>query len=225
MEHPPIAVLIPTYNRAATVAAAVKGFRTHAATHYPGKVTFYVGCDGDDETPSVFTGVDDVVVFDNGTPLGLGANLNMLISSTTEPVLFQMDDDHILKQEIDLTSHVHALYDNEKIGWIRLYGVGFHKYVAHLDGHYWIVRWDSPELYINSMRPHIKLRAWHAKYGMYPEGVRLGQTEEQFCHQCKNIGVKDVANWSSSMHVAIPLIGDTENSWDHVGSSWQAKGK
>ena len=79
--------------------------------------------------------------------------------------------------------------------------------------------------------PHLKHRRFHDYFGLYPEGMKLGETEEAFCHQCK----RKVALWNKRKdkkeddaappYVAVPLNSDSETAWMHVGDSWQAKGE
>lgn len=226
-EWPDISVLIPTYNRAEIVHAAIVQFDRNAL--YPGKFVFYVGIDGDDDTKEKLEGsiyANEIVCL-NGprktTGIGnLGANLNMLISSAKSDILFQMDDDHILVRKLDLAPHVYRLMSDPKSGWVRLMWIGGHKYTATLDGAYWVVDWNSPEVYITSNRPHLKRKDFHLYYGMYPEGLKLGQTEEEFSHQCIDVAKAD---GGVGPHVLIPLGVRTEDSWDHIGHSWQLQGE
>lgn len=214
-----VAVLIPTYNRFNVLVQAlgalvtnIKGVRIHPV----------VGNDYPEPLSSNFPHkglMPDVLDEPTGS---LGANLNRLIKYATQggfEYIMQMDDDHILKDKLDLAPHIEALQDGSGIGWVRLMGCGFHRLTADLYGHYWAVRWDSPEVYITSNRPHLKRADWHMKFGLYPEGLTLGLTEEGFCHQCRDVGKAD----PDALKVAIPLTYD-EFCWDHVGDSWQLKG-
>lgn len=210
-----VAVLIPTYNRVRILNDAIYALRTNTKS---AKLHFVIG--NDYEEPITLDWLKEVTVLND--PSGsLGANLNRLIKYAIDngfEYLMQMDDDHMIRSGrggLDLEPHIKALGDG--IGWIRLMGCGFHDLTADLDGHYWRVRWDSPELYITSNRPHIKLASWHLHFGRYPEGQPLGKTEEGFCHQCKAMAADD------SPQVAIPLTYD-EGLWDHVGHSWQLEG-
>jgi glycosyltransferase involved in cell wall biosynthesis len=213
-----VAVILPTYNRAETVKQTIKLLDKHIVID--GKLRFYVGCDGDDDTPEVLSDLRQDI-FLNPNPSGsFGANINRLISMAVMDgydLLLQLDDDHHLKEDLDLNEHARFLVDFEQAGWIRLMGVSYHNFDASLKGMYWYIDWASPELYITSMRPHLKHRRFHETYGMYPEDLKLGETEESFCHQCKNV--------SEGPSVLIPLDVKTESLWDHVGSSWQLAGK
>lgn len=228
-QWPGISILLPTYNRTQTVAMTIS--RLHQFLIYPGQITYWLGVDNDNESAlqvaSYIMEVTGLCVnaIDGPRrkihkPGSLGANINMLLSATHDNLLMQMDDDHHIQRTIDLTSHVEKLLTDTSSGWIRLMGVGFHRYCACLDGRYWRVNWDSPELYIPSNRPHIKHRRFHDHFGLYPEGLKLGETEEAFCHKCK-----DIASKVSGPQVLVPLDVLTETSFDHVGHSFQLLGE
>lgn len=229
---PGVSILIPTYNRTQIVADTVS--RLAQMLVYPGALTFWLGVDNDKEdaaqvksyvekfsgaTVNALNGPRRTNKRINGY---LGANLNMLLkASTKDNILMQMDDDHRLLRKLDICEHVEKLVTDATCGWIRLMGVGFHNYCGCLEGRYWRVKWDSAELYIPSNRPHIKHRRFHNHYGLYPEGLKLGETEERFCHQCKDIALSTKTGPS----VLVPLDVMTESSWDHIGTSFQMQGE
>lgn len=252
MEWPNVSVIIPTYNRPEILLDTLK--RLDARVLYDKKLTFYVGNDGDEDIAEFLMTELHPDKWDDhlpGEPLierlyiytgprragaaeqGLGANLNMLLMSTPDTLLLQMDDDHHLYSILGLNKHVKFLLENEKAGWIRLMGVAHHSYQASLEGEYWFIDWHSSgdySLYIPSNRPHLKHRRFHDTYGYYPVDKTLGETEEGFCHQCRNV----VRRWEKSgrevdelPHVCVPLntVLHTEKGWKHVGSSWQKKGE
>jgi hypothetical protein len=139
------------------------------------------------------------------------------------------DDDHWLCLPLDITKHVKKLMDDTTAGAIRLMGIGGHHYRANLDGLYWRLDWLGPELYICSNRPHLKsISRFHGEYGFYPEGQKLGKTEEDFCHNCIDKATLNLVQGNSTVDVLVPLDVLTESSWqhnEHHGAiSWQAKG-
>ena len=208
----PIAVLIPTYNRHAIVQETVGLLRMHLV--YDGRIDLYVSEDGEMGRISGATLIE-------GPHQGLGANLNYLLMLTSGyDLVMQMDDDHHLRKPLDLTTHAAHLRTNAQAGAVRLMGVGGHRYTASLEGDYWRLHWDGPELYVASNRPHLKHARFHAAYGGYPEGMRLGATEEAFCHQCKDAAK---ALGSTAPAVYVPLCQD-DSAWSHVGDSWQLRG-
>ena len=221
---PSVAVLIPTYNRVNICEDTIWHIDTNLK--YDGLLHIYIGDDGNHdlrEWETVLPRNDkNRTTALRGPKRGLGANLNMLLWKVKEDnhlFVLQLDDDHWLKQPLNLTPHVEKLRDDTSAGWIRLMGIGAHNYRAHLEGSYWRVDWDSPELYLPSNRPHLKHLRFHWNYGLYPEDRKLGETEDGFCHQCKD-------HWRKhgGPDVLVPLDVATESSWDHVGDSWQLRG-
>lgn len=221
MSQSAIAVIIPTYNRPQIVGETIR--RLQHYLRYDGAIDYFSSDDStDDRMPETRAQIENLprLSYVRGPHRGLGANLNALLRRSADyDLLLQMDDDHQLNQLLDLNEHARKLLEDESAGWIRLMGIGFHRYIADLNGHYWRVRWNSPELYIPSNRPHLKHRRYHEHYGMYPEGLTLGQTEEIFCHQCIDRGRR-----SDGPAVLVPLNSMSETAWEHVGDSWQAKG-
>lgn len=230
---PSIGVLIPTYNRPNIVVKCIASLGNNLIRNYPGEMYFYVSMDGDfDSTISAFMNsslkrvVGRKIHLIQGPNKGLGANLNHLLKvSEQREILMSLDDDHILKEPINLKQHVKELLTNPKAGWIRLYWCQGHEYTASLEENYWRIHWDSPFLYIPSFRPHLKHRKFHDYFGMYPENLKLGETEEAFCHQCKNKAKKALIKNSNPQipHVMIPL-NHVDHIFDHMGESWQKKG-
>jgi len=232
MSYPDVMVGIPAYNRPDTVRITVEKLLRNL--NYEGNIRIVVSEDGDyDATRLALARVGDgsyalkevilkEVILVDGPKKGLGANLNCLLSIAERwsiDFILNMDDDHWLEESLDLTPHVLHLQEDIKAGWIRFYGIGHHNYVGVLKGRYWYVKWNSPDLYIPSFRPHLKHIRFHNHFGKYPEGRTLAMTEEGFCHQCK-----DKARKVGGPQVLVPLMYDLD--WSHgVGvESWQSKG-
>ena len=212
-----VAILIPTYNRNMILNRCVRALLDNILE--VDNIHILIGNDGDQRTIS---NGPKVTVFQEPTG-SLGANLNRLINYAMAhdfDYFLQMDDDHILQEELSLEPHIYAMNEDSEIGWIRLWGVDDHRYTADLWHGYWRVKWESKELYITSNRPHIKRRDFHQYYGYYPEGLKLGATEEAFCHQTRDRGRENLIG----MKVCVPLCFDDKKSWDHVGHSWQQRG-
>jgi len=210
-----IAVLLPTYNRPVIVAQTIKRLKQHLK--FDGYIQYYVGNDGDPIS------LEHGVVLDSPKK-GLGANLNFLIKKAMADgfeLFMCMDDDHWLNEPLDLTPHAEKLLTDKSAGWIRFMGVSHHKLTAKQEGMYWRVNWNSEGLYITSMRPHLKHVRFHQHFGYYKEGLKLGRTEESFCHQCKDKARKKL---DTAPSVLIPMDFNTEKAWQHVGDSWQLRG-
>lgn len=214
---------IPAYNRPNTIRITVEKLLTNLK--YDGRIHILVSEDGDiGKTEEALAEYDQygVVTVISGAGRGLGVNLNTILSIARGrkfEFIMNMDDDHWLEKPLDITPHVKHLMEDEEAGWIRFYGIGHHNYVGDLRGRYWYVRWNSPELYIPSFRPHLKHIRFHDHFGNYPEGLKLGATEEGFCHKCR-----DIAREKGGPKVLVPLMYDLD--WSHgVGTeSWQRKG-
>lgn len=230
MTLPPLSILIPTYARYETLIEAI--IRLNRFLAYPGKVTIYVGDDTpQDQQALTCYGVGDIPIIVISQPSGsLGANLNRLLRATPDNLLMQMDDDHLLTGPLDLEPHARRLLEDESAGWVRLWlpectcdGSHYYKFSAQMKGGYWRVEPYS-ELYGPSNRPHIKHRRFHKHYGPYSEGLKLGATEEEFCHRWQ-----DKASKEPGPDVLIPVHLGDPRTWLHgadVGvKSWQSEGK
>lgn len=227
-----VSILIPTYNRKNIVLQTVH--RLQHFLRFDQHIQIIVSADGDDgtyeEVASESAMYDKSVslvamcgprLLSGGKVTGLGANLNQMLRAAAYPIIMQMDDDHWLNAPLDINQHVAAL--GSCVSWIRFMGVAAHRYRATMIEQYWHVDWESPELYIPSNRPHLKHKAFHDFFGLYPEGLSLGGTEETFCHQCKN-KARAAADQDKIPHVCVP-VSLHEEIWSHVGDSWQARGE
>jgi hypothetical protein len=247
---PKLCILIPTYQRPDVLHETV--MRLFFDLQYSGEVEVVIGDDSADPEPTRKT-VDDLqrvlsgdvrrtkpqpwsVRLVRGDCQGIAANMNKLLRSTESPLVMSLDDDHHLTKVLSLDRHAHALLaETNWLGYIRLMGVTGHRYTALLRevatpvGHigYWQVRWESPELYIPSFRPNLRLRIWHTVFGFYPthhastrRKLTLGDTEEAWCHQCKDTATELVKAGLVPLHAAVPVTYD-DDAWDHVGKTWQ----
>ena len=218
--RPPIAVIIPTRDRAEIVCNAIRSLKRNLS--YAGELRWWLGIDGSDDTPVLVRAEFPDVGLVEAPRRGLGANLNALIQAAQAAgasLFYQQDDDCYLLKPFDLTPYADKLMADAGAGWIRFMWNGCHNFTADLDGQYWRVRWDSREHYIASNRIHLKHRRFHEWFGLYPEGVKTGETEDGWCHQ-----VSDIARARGGPQVLIPLECDSEHGWDHVGHSFQLQG-
>jgi len=167
---------------------------------------------------------------------GWGYNANWLVQNCITKYLFQLEDDYVLRTSLDLRVGVALLQKRENIGMIRYRGTEgtgcvYHQgevdvsdilkdYQSGLGSmgklNYLGINAGSPTLWIYSNGPHLKrIPEFHQFYGRYPEGLRLGATEESYAHTVKNgmtlSGAPGIAIFSDF----IPLY------WDHIGHSYQ----
>jgi glycosyltransferase involved in cell wall biosynthesis len=217
---PVVAVVVITYQRADVLRGTLDRLRQHLA--YSGALRYVVADDGStDGTHALLEQMDiEPVITQRG---GLGANTNAGLRRAFEetPFVYVQQDDMWLNTRLDLDRHVLTLRDDQAAGFVRLWGVAGHRYVARLDEQYWRIRWDSPELYIPSDRPHLVHARFHETYGFYPEGRPTGDTEEAWSHQCRAVALA-----TGGPDVLVPHALDIERNFSHEGEGirWRDQG-
>lgn len=221
MDWPPLAILTTTYNRAAILEETLTALKERL--YYVGRTQLIVADDGSTDGTQQMLAKFPGCLLVQSQRLGLGGNANAGLRQALAmaPVILQFQDDMKLLTGLDLHPHVELLLKDESCGFIRLWGVGGHHYTAQLEGNYWRVLWNSDELYIPSDRPHVKHRRFVEHFGFYPEGYKAAETEEAFCHQCK-----DRAGLNGRrLDVFVPQNANTETSWEHIGWHDRARDK
>lgn len=222
MKLPFIQVIIPTlsteqHDRRAILRETVNSLRANLC--YSGGLRFLISADGLDPS-GLFAEDNDVRVIAGIT--SLGANTNNLLLHSESDLMFQQDDDLWLQAPLDLDMHAHKLMKDDTAGWIRLWGVGYHRLLARLtafpdkplDGEYWRCDTQASEVYLLSFRPHLKHRRFHDHYGLYPAGFPAGVTEEGIGYQ-----MKAVHKEKGGPDVLIPLSGlPFDSIYRHVGA-------
>ena len=217
-----LTVILPTFNRANIVKQTIELMKQNLI-YDGGDIHFLVGVDGDDDTPKVLRGMENVRMI-QGPRDGLGGNLNALINAAETTLLFQMDDDHHLVQPLDINQHAWHILNEPDFGWIRLmYGWcngynGYYKFTAKLHGQYWRLLPNTTEMYLPSNRPHLKKKEFHTQfYGMYTPGLKLGETEVDFCRHFSEVYKEE----GETPDVFIPMYPPPETTWLHVGVTLQ----
>lgn len=172
---------------------------------------------------------------------GWGRNANHLLKYVFDEIkasyLFFIEDDYVLTRPLDLASGIALMQQEPGLGMLRYRATAgtpvryqqhetdirgwlpdYREYRAYVNGK---LTWlellpGSPTLWLYSNGPHLKSRVFHEIYGAYPEGLKLGETEEYFAHM-----VKEKIN----SHPNTPKIGVLPEwiymHFDHVGVSFQ----
>lgn len=222
-EWPHLSILIVTYNRASILNETLLRLKQHV--YYVGPRSYIVADDGsDDGTQRMLAENHPEAILVQSSRVGLGANSNAGLREAfwRGPVILQLQDDMHLLSHLDMHPHVERLMSDETAGYIRLWGVGGHRYSANLEGNYWRIWWNSDDLYIPSDRPHVKHRRFHEFFGFYPEGYKAAETEDAWCHQCKD----RAGQMGRKLDVFVPQNQLTETTWEHVAwnQRWREKG-
>lgn len=238
---PPVTVLIITYNRRAELNQTLKALYNYL--YYDGVIRYLIAddCTGGVYKEAVlydiqqFNHVQDKVEFIS-TPVnsGWGGNFNHAYSHVTDDFVLLIEDDYLCTHPIDISPFVALMLAHTGIGLVRLDGIAGHKAVCHVaesDIHdylphyrqgvslpgklnYFLLDNSSRETWLYSNRPHLKHRRFHDFYGLYPEGLKLGHTEESYAHH-----VKDMMLLENAPAIAVPL--DATSYFDHIGKSYQ----
>lgn len=220
---PTLAILVITYNRRDVLRETLRRLAAHLA--YEGPRVLVIADDGSDDGTAEMLAAeypDATHVVSARRGLGANANAGLRAALAHADYVLQLQDDMHLLTTLDMHPHIERLRDDPTCGFIRLWGVGGHRYEGRLEGNYWRVFWHSDELYIPSDRPHVKHRRFHEHYGPYPEGLPTAGTEEAWCHQCKGRAGLE----GKQIDVFVPQMADTEKSWEHAawGQRWRDKG-
>ncbi len=240
-EWPQVDVIIVTYRRfeeiQRTVASLVENL------HYP-NLHWLIA---DDATPGnhvsrlkklkLFKDIEaEFIPADEN--LGWGGNANRAMRYSRADLMYFQEDDYELTRPIDLRVGVALLIEKASVlSMLRYRGTAgdhviFHQFQAdmttyipdfrevmghpggltylQLDGH-------SPSAYLYSNGPHLKSRHFHEFYGEYPEGKRLGETEETMAVRVKSLMQTDPnhAPGIALLPEYVPMV------YDHFGISFQ----
>jgi glycosyltransferase involved in cell wall biosynthesis len=238
---PEVTVLICTYNRPDEIQVTVEALRSDLL--YPrDKLHWLVA---DDSSPKgyltklkkspAFDGLNaQFVVTDKNS--GWGANVNNGLHAVQTPYVFFLEDDYVLSKSLDLRVGIALLETKPDIGMLRYRGTAgahtiFHQFEANvaawlpdyqdgvgLPGKLTYLQLDSgsPTLNLYSHGPHLKRNpGFHAFYGLYPEGLKLGETVEAYAHTVKD-GMKQPG---APALVILPKW--VAMAFDHIGKSWK----
>lgn len=237
---PPITVMIITYNRRTELNQTLKALYNYL--YYDGLMRYLIAddCTGGTYQKDVLRDVglarmgDETTFISTPHNSGWAGNFNHAYSQVKDDFVLLIEDDYVLTRDIDISPLVALMLAHTGIGLVRLDGIAGHKAVCHvaetdisdymphyrqgigLPGklNYFLMDNSSRELWLYSNRPHIKHRRFHEFYGLYPEGLKLGATEESMAHI-----VKDKMTLEGAPAIAVPF--DANSYFDHIGKSYQ----
>lgn len=236
---PDVTIQICTYNRAEEIARTVSAL--HESLTYSGKLHWLI-CD--DATggkyldklkrSAAFKGLE-VTFVSTPTNAGWAANVNNGLRQVKTEFVFFLEDDYVLTEKLALDPGIALMLTKSHIGMLRYRGTaGDHVVLHQMESDinaflpdyreaqgvagkltYCLLDSGSPTVWLYSHGPHLKKMAFHQFYGLYPEGFRLGETEERFAHT-----VKDGMKKQGAPALAI-LPGWIPMKWNHIGHSYQ----
>lgn len=237
MDWPTVSILIVTYDRPdeirRTIYALLKNLK------YPrDKLLWHLA---DDSSPGHY--LNEVksefkyLNFSNTVTdrKGWGANVNkaLIYCQEKSDYVFNVEDDYVSLSTVDLERGVSLLMSKEDkhrpeqaskrepIGLVRYDGIAAHWLKLDLresdteigSVHYMRILPGSVHLNCYSNRPHLKHRRFHDFYGMYPEGIKLGECETAFAHRVRQ-KMKD-GPWLCVLEDGIT------KAFEHIGKSRQ----
>lgn len=238
MEWPTVTIQICTYDRYDDIKRTVEALADNLT--YPNLE--WLICD--DSSPSIYLSrLKRLKLFrdlnaqfiSTETNSGWGSNVNHGLVHIQTPYVFFCEDDYLLEHTLDLRVGVAVMEAKPIIGMLRYRGtagdtVVYHQQEADIrpwlpDYHcgggvigketYLLLDGGSPTLWLYSNGPHLKHCRFHQFYGLYPEGLKLGQTEEHYCHVVKEGMKRDGAPCIAILPEWIRMW------WSHIGTSYQ----
>lgn len=166
---------------------------------------------------------------------GYGVNINNGLSHVETPYVYMTEDDWVLCRKLDLRAGVGLLEVEPSIGVLRYGGTSgdmlytYHQHEANVGEYvkeniyaadyiegkltYLHIDVESPSLYVYSGRPQLGKLRWYYDLGLFPEGLRVGETENVMCHK-----VKDFLRAYPNTH-EIAILPDFVNmKYRHIGA-------
>lgn len=241
-DWPNVDIVIITYDRYEEILKTINSLEDHL-TYPREKITYLIA---DDFTPGnyrqrlsksqIFKDINYKFVPDGGINGGWGCNANRALRYSTAPYILFLEDDRVLVKDLDLQAGIACMEVKQEIGMIRYGGTaGTHMIYHQMESDispflpqyregmglfgkmsYLLLDSGAPDLWIYSNTPHLKRRNFHEFYGWYPEGLKLGHTEESFAHM-----VIDKMRTDPFVPVIATLPDWICPYFDHIGRSFQ----
>jgi len=215
---PKVSVVFITYNRPDFLVDSIKAIRNNCK--YP-NLELIVSDDG--TKPSIKKFLHDLAIdklVTSETNQGLGANSNKGIKAATgEYILHLQDDFECVSTEPFIEKSIQIIKNHSDVGLVRLHhSTRFPNKIDYKlpDGTpYSILGFDQPKdmknnIYIYSDHPHLKKSNFHDKSGYFTEGLKVGETEDDFCKRFNSNRKYKVATlWRTNLFKNNGLIKST----------------
>lgn len=238
---PTLSVVIVTYNRVEEFERTISALCQHII--YPrDKILFYIV--DDCSLPEVQHAHKEIcsklgityMYSSSPVNLGWGANVNRILRVIANDggYVYFTEDDYVVAKPLNLALGVAVMEAAPHLGMLRYRGTAGSKikFVQrevdlgllpdHVEGvglpgkcTYLEILPDSTDLYLYSHGPHLRRKTFHKYYGFYPEGLKLGATEESYAHMVKD-------KYGQNGAPSIGILPDWVNMWfNHIGKSYQ----
>jgi hypothetical protein len=215
----PVTVVFVTWNRREELFRTVEAFLKNVFYDH-NLLTLHIA---DDNSPEPY--IYDIIknwpeynwTYSITNRKGWGANVNAAFKVVGTDYIFLNEDDYVAQAPFNLQDGIRVLEEVPDIGCIRY---------NHLKGHLGmrldvgqtpsqvhylrIIKAESKFLYVYSNRPHLQHRRFWEAYGAYPEGMKLGETEETYAKWVFHKPGPDVA-----------ILYNGTIDYNHIGHSFQ----
>ena len=181
----------------------------------------------------------DFRVLRTDSNVGWGGNANNLIrfAARQSGLLYMTEDDYVLTRPLDLDVGVSVLLSEPHLGMLRYrstagvpmiyrqHEANIERYLPDYREHEAFTQaranWleldpASDTLWLYSNGPHLKRYDFHEVYGLYPEGLKLGTTEEAYAHMVKD----RLLTYSGALRIGV-LPEWIPMHYRHIGKSYQ----
>jgi glycosyltransferase involved in cell wall biosynthesis len=240
---PAIDIVVITYDRVAEISKTITAIEKYLI--YPRDKVRYLIAD-DATPGDYHQRLDALPIFKHirheyvpaERNLGWGGNANRALRYSSAEFVYFTEDDYVLRRPLDLRAGVATMMVKPEIGMLRYRGTAGSHVIYHgmeadikafsdefffqsgvgLEGRidYLLLDSGSPTLWLYSNGPHLRRKSFVDHYGYYPEGLKLGATEESYAHTVKD------AMRDNPYAPVLAILPEWIPLWyDHIGKSFQ----
>lgn len=213
--HPPIVVILLTYQRTDYALATIRSARE--CLRYAGEIWWYVADDGSrpEHVAAVLAALDGTHVLgwhSERAGYGMNATKAWYMALQFNDVALFLEDDWIMRGETDVTPWVNTLVKHDDLAMIRLahLAVGLRCEIVGYDGRHYL-SFDMGTNMAFCGNPALRHRRARMAWGAYPAGLNPGDTELAYDAQVRASGGPriiapvDIGGWGVFGHIgAVP---------------------
>lgn len=188
-DYPEVVILLITYERTAIALKTINGIKEKI--HYP-KLSWHIADDGSNGNHvsslinAIGPGYQVTVSNTGGHSVGRSMNLGIKEVLKRADMWLHWEDDWIPRFDIELIRCVDLLEQRQDIGMIRLGRLvpeGLRAVLTYNAGYiWWKLEKDPPKGWSWNGNASMRHRRFFDAYGVYPEGMTPGKTEEIYLY-------------------------------------------